>query len=37
MVEGGGGGEGGSTGEREWMPQVYKRKKGRRLWEDSYS
>lgn len=34
---GGGGGEGGSTGEREWMPQVYRRKKGRRLWEDSYS
>ena len=33
----GGGGDGGSTGERDWMPQVYRRKKGRRLWEDSYS
>ena len=34
---GGGGVGGGITREREWMPQIYRGKNGRRLWEDFYS
>ena len=34
---GGGGVGGGRTREREWMPQIYRGKNGRRLWEDFYS
>lgn len=34
---GGGGVGGGSTRGREWMPQIYRGKNGRRLWEDFYS
>ena len=33
----GGGVGGGSTRGREWMPQIYRGKNGRRLWEDFYS